>query len=152
AIAIVKAAVDGLLALAANIRELLDNLGEVEVPILSALYRSLTGKPLTFVDLVSFVVAIPVTHIYRVVGGRWRSEAGVADAADVGASSVRLMAGVTAGVLNVVAGVVTAILDTCAMADASRSTVLQLLAKITGGVLLLLQAAKDVYTFTAEAT
>ena len=41
----------------------------ISIPVLSPIYRSITGSDLSFLDLMCFVAAIPVTIMYKIVAG-----------------------------------------------------------------------------------
>jgi len=49
----------------------------VNIPFISWLYQKIVGEPLTMLNAVSLVAAIPVTMIYRVVQGRYPSQDGI---------------------------------------------------------------------------
>jgi hypothetical protein len=49
----------------------------VDIPFLSWLYQLIFGEPLTVLNAVALIAAIPVTIIYRVAEGRYPSEDGI---------------------------------------------------------------------------
>jgi len=79
-IAITKAVTDGLLtAFDDIIKGLFDPstgllTAEIDIPVLSWLYNALTGEKLSILSLISLVLAIPVTVMYRVIAGNYPSE------------------------------------------------------------------------------
>ena len=78
-VAVTQALVDGLIgaiqALVNTVMGLLNT--PVNIPFISWLYQSIVGEPLTMLNAVSLVAAIPVTMIYRVVEGRYPSQDGI---------------------------------------------------------------------------
>jgi hypothetical protein len=79
ALAIGQALVDGLLdALPSVLQDLFGAGGllvaPLDIPVLSWLYQTLFGAPLSFVDVVVLVAAIPVTIVYRVAFGVWPAD------------------------------------------------------------------------------
>jgi hypothetical protein len=70
-LAFVQYLVDGVIANAADIAGLMGAAGSVQIPVLSEIWQALTGAPLTVLDVIAFVVAIPVTLIYRIVEGAY---------------------------------------------------------------------------------
>ena len=75
-----NAFVDGMLGLIDDLVALLFDAQsglltrELDIPVLSWLYRALFGEPLTVLDVLMLVVAIPVTVIWRIVEGQWPSQ------------------------------------------------------------------------------
>ena len=61
-LAFVQYLVDGVIANAAGIAGLMGAAGSVQIPVLSEIWQALTGAPLTVLDVIAFVVAIPVTR------------------------------------------------------------------------------------------
>ncbi len=80
ALAISNAFLDGLLgAIDALLATLLDaNSGvltaPLDIPVLSWLYQKLFGEPLTILNALTLVAAIPVTMVWRVAKGDWPSQ------------------------------------------------------------------------------
>ena len=78
-VAVTQALVDGLIgaiqALVNTVMGLLNT--PVNIPFISWLYQKIVGEPLTILNAVSLVAAIPVTVIYRVVEGRYPSKDGI---------------------------------------------------------------------------
>jgi len=77
ALAVTNAFVDGLLA---NILDLVTTMfdpnsgiltTEIPIPVLSWLYQQLFGEPLTFLNAIMLIIAIPVTILWRIVEGQW---------------------------------------------------------------------------------
>jgi hypothetical protein len=52
----------------------------IEIPVLSWLFQLITGESLTLLNLITLVVAIPVTVIFRVIQGQYPSEANLPQA------------------------------------------------------------------------
>lgn len=77
ALAIAGAFVDGMLALIDDvIQAVLAALNaEIQIPVLTWLYESLFGEPMTILNMLTLVAAIPVTIIYRVAEGVYPSQA-----------------------------------------------------------------------------
>lgn len=88
----------------------------IEIPVLSALYKWLFGEPLTFLNLLTLVAAIPVTIIYRVAEGVYPSQALSQEAASVQAGQLGPVAaevlGVFAAIVSIAAGIIDAVSDT----------------------------------------
>jgi len=86
ALAISNAFLDGLLgAIDALLATLLDaNSGvltaPLDIPVLSWLYQKLFGEPLTILNALTLVAAIPVTMVWRVAKGGWPSQSFAAQA------------------------------------------------------------------------
>ncbi|HKN88622.1 MAG TPA: PQQ-binding-like beta-propeller repeat protein [Nitrospiraceae bacterium] len=78
-VAVTQALVDGLIgAIGALINTAMTLLNTpVDIPFLSWLYQLIFGEPLTVLNAVSLIAAIPVTIIYRVAEGRYPSEDGI---------------------------------------------------------------------------
>ena len=76
ALAIANAFVDGILALIDDaIAAVLAVLNaEIEIPVITWLYQTLFGEPLTLLNLATLVAAIPVTIIIRVAEGQYPSQ------------------------------------------------------------------------------
>ena len=95
ALAVSNAFVDGLLGTIAHLIQTMfapDSNGNpttaafsptpLEIPVLSWLYQLLFGEPLTILNALMLVIAIPVTILWRIVEGQWPS-----DSLGVGAAS-----------------------------------------------------------------
>ena len=78
-VAVTQALVDGLIgAIQALVNAVIGLLNTpVNIPFISWLYQKIVGEPLTILNAVSLVAAIPVTIIYRVVEGRYPSKDGI---------------------------------------------------------------------------
>jgi outer membrane protein assembly factor BamB len=134
---LVQLFIDTLLKSIDAIVEGLHNLGELSIPILSPLWEAKFGKPLTFLDLLAFVAAIPVTLIYRVVEGRYPAEDRLLQGADDPEVVLNRVAGLTSAAAGIAGGVFTALVDTAYIFSGGIITgPLTLPQKITGGVLL----------------
>ena len=108
---VLNALLDGVIDAAAGIVDLLGAAGGVEIPILSAIWKALTGNNLTFLDLIAFVVAIPVTLIYRVVEGSYPGDQAVTGAAAASNIVLARVQGMTGAITSIFGGFVTAIFD-----------------------------------------
>lgn len=157
-LALSKALMDALLTASQKMVDGLQALGNVHIPILSTLWRGLTGTDLTFLDLISFVLAFPVTFIYRAVEGSFPSAevALTADATDglLGSSKAARTAGLIGALGMITAGVVTAAVDTLGFVTSALATAGSKAQKpfvYVGGVLLLLGVAGSVYTAFSTA-
>jgi hypothetical protein len=83
---------------------------ELDIPVLSWLYQRLFGEPLTILNALMLVVAIPVTILWRVIEGQWPSDSMAAPpAARVGLGAappvVQNLFGLTNAVLSVIQGI-----------------------------------------------
>jgi hypothetical protein len=78
-VAVTQALVDGMIgAIGALINTAVTLLNTpVDIPFLSWLYQLIFGEPLTVLNAVALIAAIPVTIIYRVAEGRYPSEDGI---------------------------------------------------------------------------
>jgi hypothetical protein len=106
--------VNGVIANAAYIAELMGATGSVQIPVLSEIWQALTGSPLTVLDVLAFVVAVPVTLIYRIVEGAYPGDqlaAAGASAASVAQLVWKRVEGVAATVNTVLYGLFSAISD-----------------------------------------
>jgi hypothetical protein len=52
----------------------------LEIPVLSWLYQLLFGEPLTILNALMLVIAIPVTIIWRIIEGQWPADSGLMSA------------------------------------------------------------------------
>lgn len=85
---------------------------EIQIPVLTGLYQSLTGESLTILNLILLVGAIPVTILYKVVTGRFPSQDVGAALGAVGYSPVAAkVLGVMSGLVTLVAGIVNGVSD-----------------------------------------
>ncbi|MCS5692752.1 PQQ-binding-like beta-propeller repeat protein [Cyanobium sp. FGCU-6] len=96
--------------------QFLRDVGNVEIPVLSAIWHELTGKPLTFLDVLIFVIAIPVTLIYRVIEGAYPQEqlSACSAASDTNKQILARVNGVSATINTVLYGILNAISDLAA--------------------------------------
>ncbi len=124
-VAVTQALVDGLIgaieALVNTVMGLLNT--PVNIPFISWLYQSIFGEPLTILNAISLLAAIPVTIIYRVVEGHYPSQDGVTGAAVTGAALtpprraaislavIRKMQGLIGGTIALGLGIVRAVVD-----------------------------------------
>jgi hypothetical protein len=77
ALAITNAFVDGFLALIDDAISAVMNVlsTPIQIPVLTWLYETVFGEPLTFLNAATLVAAIPATIIFRVVEGQYPSQA-----------------------------------------------------------------------------
>jgi outer membrane protein assembly factor BamB len=109
---LVQKFIDTLLESIDAIVDGLRNVGELSIPILSPLWEAKFGKPLTFLDLLAFVVAIPVTLLYRIIEGRYPGEDRLLEGTDGPRLVLNRVAGLTSAAAGIAAGVFTAYVDT----------------------------------------
>ncbi len=108
---------DGVINNASAIASLLGAEGNVQIPVISAIWHALTGNTLTFLDLIAFVVAIPVTLVYRIVEGSYPSfQLLTAGAAQTAATILARIQGISSAIANVLAGFFNAIFDSISIA------------------------------------
>lgn len=100
---------DILEALMSTIKGWLDY--PIDIPVLTWLFGWLTGgEPLTLLNLITLIVAIPVTMLYRVVEGEWPTFSQTAGDIDP-RRITRILALSAAAVLNFCIGIVSGCLD-----------------------------------------
>ena len=114
-LAVSNAFVDGLLAeINALVQSMFGAGGflttELDIPVLSWLYQLLFGEPLTILNALMLVVAIPVTLLWRVIEGQWPSDSMAArSTARVGLGAapqvVQNLFGLANAVLSVIQGI-----------------------------------------------
>jgi hypothetical protein len=143
---LVQALIDTLLESIDVIVQALQNLGQLSIPILSPLWEAKFNKPLTFLDLLAFVAAIPVTLLYRIIEGRFPADdAQLASTAEPELVLNRV-AGLTGAAAGIAGGVFTALIDTAYVLSGGVITgALSLPQKITGGVLMGAETMLTVY-------
>jgi len=107
---LVQGLVDGMLNGIDYFAELLGALGEVQIPILSTLWKALTGNPLTFLDVIAFVIAIPITLVYRIVEGAFPT-APSTRGATIDTAIWQHIEGLASAAVGLLSGIFTAILD-----------------------------------------
>jgi len=103
--------IDGFIDAAEGIVDLIGAAAGVDIPILSALWKALTGNDLTFLDLIAFVVAIPVTLVYRVVEGGYPGDQSLAGASAAANQILARVQGMTGAITALLGGIFTAIFD-----------------------------------------
>ena len=97
----------------------LQNFGNMDIPILSALWKKFTGHDLTFLDVICFVTAFPVTLMYRAKAGSFPSQE--VSAADNSLQVTRNILGLFSSIAQFVLGIVTAAMDAIAVVNSSLS-------------------------------
>jgi hypothetical protein len=120
ALAVANAFLDGFLdLLAALVPLLLDPVtglltAPLDIPVLSWLYQQLFGEPLSLLNVVTLVAAIPVTILWRIVEGQWPRESlgtqGANRAAQLSGLAARVV-GCFGGIVSICAGLVAAVGD-----------------------------------------
>jgi len=112
----IRAGVNAVLGNLPAVSAALRTWSNAEIPVLSTLLGLLGLKDVTFLDLLLFVAAIPVTLVYRVRYGTYpaaSSAAGSAGESTAGVTPAVLatVAGIMGGVLSMVNGIFAAIVD-----------------------------------------
>ncbi len=126
AVALTNALLDALLSAAQVLVDGLQQLGSVKIPVLSALWHAITGNDLTIMDLVSFVLAFPVTFTYYAIEGRYPGDDTTVQGVHqnstraVGAATatppvVKKVLNLAGGFGMVAAGIITAFVDSLAV-------------------------------------
>lgn len=145
ALAVVGAFFDGFLAVIKDaINAVLSVLTTtIDIPFISWLYKTLFGEPLTFLNLATLVVAIPITVLCRVVEGKYPSQlfppvnaAGQMQIRSTAAAPaiVQRYLGIFVGILTMVQGTANAI------GDSDGDEAPPIVAKVSLGVGLLIEA------------
>jgi hypothetical protein len=90
AIAVGKAMVDGVLAVIGDVIDAIWSAiaDPIDFPVISWLYQLLFGEPLTLLNLVTLVAAIPVTIIYRIATGEYPQDSSAAQQAQLNRQGV----------------------------------------------------------------
>jgi len=115
AVGLVQSLVDGVVgAIAADV---ISGLETIQIPVLSALWKALTGNPLTFLDVLLFVAAIPVTLIYRITEGAYPQAQFAAGVTASATAVLNRVAGLMASIFGLVNGAFSAISDALVIAD-----------------------------------
>ena len=80
AVSVVHALVGGVLGIADDVVSAIGNNGTIKIPVLSTLWKMITGKPLeiNLADLFALILAMPVTYTYRIMEGTWITPDGAA--------------------------------------------------------------------------
>lgn len=120
-LAVTKALIDGLLKVVGDLIDFLFNAKTglftrpIKIPILSALYSQLFGgAPLTLLDLIMLVLAIPVTIVYKVLTGHYPGSDLTPKTGALGTLDSRVLrnvSGIISGVATMVWGVLTGFND-----------------------------------------
>lgn len=142
ALAVVKALVD---ALAQNMVTAVGDLGTLEIPVLSPLWKALTGNTLTFLDVIAFVGAIPVTIVYRIVEGAWPAVPATTLGASLDPTVAKRLGGLVTGIAMIFAGWFTAILDALYIASQELTAGGKAARGIVGATLLVAQAGANIW-------
>jgi len=144
-VAIGRAVVDTVLNVADTVVNGLQAMGNINIPILSFLWKKITGNDLSFLDLLSFVLAFPVTLIYRAVEGHYPSQDLSASA--VNASLVSNLMGIVGSLAMLLGGVVTTVLDSITVLNSNMGIQVAPAIgwKIAGLLLLIANAASNIY-------
>lgn len=117
-IAVGKALVEGLMGMLVKVVDALFNPNTglltrtLNIPVLSWLYQKIFGEPLTILNVITLVAAIPVTLLYRVATGQWPAQAASEGAQAVGANAgIVKIVGLFGGLISIVSGIINAISD-----------------------------------------
>lgn len=117
-IAVGKALVDGLMGMLVKVVDALFNQNTglltrtLNIPVLSWLYQKVFGEPLTILNVITLVAAIPVTLLYKVATGQWPSQAASVGAQAVGANTgIVKIVGLFGGLITIASGIINAISD-----------------------------------------
>jgi hypothetical protein len=106
----------------------------------------LLGHPLTFMDVITFIAAVPITIIYRVIDGHWPGETTTLVQAGDDPLLQRL-SGLATGLAYFLAGAVTTVMDMGIILG--RNSPLagwqKILLKVVGGILLVSAVAAAIY-------
>lgn len=119
ALAIGNAFFDGMIKVVADLISAVMNVlnAEIQIPVLTGLYQSLTGESLTILNLLLLVGAIPVTILYKVVTGRFPSQDVETTLGELGYNPVAAkVLGVMNGLVTLVAGMVNGVSDSAGSA------------------------------------
>ena len=108
---LVNKLIDGMIAGVDYFAEMLGALGELQIPILSTLWKALTGNSLTFLDVIAFVIAIPVTLVYRIVEGSYPGDQLTRAIGSTASAVWNRVEGIASAVVGVLSGIFTAITD-----------------------------------------
>ena len=115
AVAVGHAFADGILAIIDDAIQAVMSVmnAEIDIPVLTWLYEKLFGEKLTLLNMTMLVTAIPVTILFRVVAGKYPSQAGLPTAGgsdanalstQVASSDAQLALGLCVSFLSVIAG------------------------------------------------
>jgi hypothetical protein len=116
-VAVGQALMNELLSAVSTVVTGLQNFGNMDIPILSALWKKFTGHDLTFLDVICFVTAFPVTLMYRAKEGSYPSQE--VSAAANSLQMTRNLLGLFSSIAQFVLGIVTAFMDFLGAAGAS---------------------------------
>lgn len=117
-VAVAQTLMDAIFSSISTVVAGLQNFGSMNIPILSALWEKLTGNDLTFLDVICFVMAFPVTLMYRAKAGNYPSQE-AASAAGSTLQMTRNLLGLFSSIAQFVMGIVTAFMDFLGAAGAS---------------------------------
>jgi hypothetical protein len=115
AVGLVQSLVDGVVG--AITADVISGLETIQIPVLSALWKALTGNPLTFLDVLLFVAAIPVTLVYRITEGAYPQAQFATGVAASATTVLNRVAGLMASIFGLINGAFSAISDALVIAD-----------------------------------
>jgi hypothetical protein len=115
AVDLVQSLVDGVVG--AITADVISGLETIQIPVLSALWKALTGNPLTFLDVLLFVAAIPVTLVYRITEGAYPQAQFAAGVAASATTVLNRVAGLMSSIFGLINGAFSAISDALVIAD-----------------------------------
>lgn len=109
-VALIKAVIDSILSSIDSVVAVLQDITSVSIPILSALWKKITGNELTVLDLISFVVAFPVTFMYKAFDGTWPGDS--VSAAETMPRALRNVKGLMGATASTLSGIFSTLEDT----------------------------------------
>ncbi|MEZ4716787.1 MAG: hypothetical protein R2851_11970 [Caldilineaceae bacterium] len=119
--------VDGVITDAGEISAFLGATAGADIPVLSAIWEALTGNALTLIELLSFVIAIPVTLVYRVVEGSYPSATVTASGVQADAVVWQRVEGISSAINDLFWGIFNAVADAVIIASSDLTNGQQLL-------------------------
>lgn len=84
----------------------------LNIPVLSWLYKKIVGEPLTILNVITLVAAIPVTLLYKVATGQWPSQTVSVKTQTLGVNTgIVKIVGLFGGLIAIASGIINAISD-----------------------------------------
>jgi outer membrane protein assembly factor BamB len=115
ALAVINAFFDGLIGEAEDLVEWIKYLlnEPINVPVLTAVYRALTGQQLTLLSLISFVCAIPLNLVLYLVDGAWPdfSDPSAGETGSLGLTTQAKAFGILNGLCSLANGAIRGVID-----------------------------------------
>lgn len=120
----------------------------IEIPFISWLYQTVFGEPLTFLNALCLVAAIPITVLYRVIEGRYPSQDFPTGALSVAVSPVvTKLLGAFSGMLAFAAGIINAFNDVLGEASNAFLSKLSAVLSLAGTAITIPLAGNDAPSF-----